>query len=165
MSFLPSEHSQKQLPPGTVEPVFCWTCGKPYHGKLATDRRVHKLHHRRALTARAALAGPGPLAFPVTRAEWKNLEDPQFRCVDDPVESALRDWWWHFAQSLATVGYNLKRHCSWQTYVRIQLSDENHWFWHGRDVMRTLIAQFGEPIWYWRPVSELRRCKCRRARR
>ena len=171
MSFLPSEHSQKQLPPGTVEPVLCWDCGKPYRGKLATDRRVHKLHHRRAVTARAALAGVGREPLPVTRAEWAQLK----RRLDtgDPVEDALRQIWLEYARSLAP-DYDVKRHISWPTWVCIQLGDDvgtdtfNAVLFprFDRDVRNALTARFGEPILYYRSAADLlRRYKRGRARR
>jgi hypothetical protein len=160
-----TETLPRQDQPSGDEPVLCWSCGKPYRGNLAVDRRVHKDHHRRALTARVSLAGVGPLPFPATRAEWKDLEDPQSRSASDPVEAALRDWWWDFARSLATVSYNLKRHCSWHDYVRMRLADEVEWLWWGRDVMRALKAEFGTPIYYMRPISDLRRAGRRRTRR
>jgi hypothetical protein len=171
MSFLPSEYPQKQLPPGTVEPVFCWTCGKPYRGKLATDRRVHKLHHRRALTARAALAGVGPRPLPVTRAEWAQLEKRE--STGDPVEDALLQMWLEYARSLAP-DYDVRRHWSWPMFVCIELgrdvgtSHEDQVLFPRFDlhIREALIARFGEPILYCQSVADLmRRYKRGRARR
>ena len=154
-----------------AEHTICRTCGKPYRGNLAVDRRVHKDHHRRELTARVALAGVGPLPLPITRAEWAELESRAGSWPYRDAEEALYRLWLEYARSL-TADYDVRRHINWPIWVCIQL---------GRDIgtshadqilvprfdpgiRKSLIARFGGPILYYRSMSDLRRAGRRRAR-
>jgi hypothetical protein len=150
-----TETLPRQDQPSGDDPVLCWICGRPHLRKLATDRCVHKLHDRAALTARAALAGVGPRPLPVTQAEWEQLAQVCQQDGEDLVEYAKRRFWWLFARSLAASGYDLPRHVDWHICVRMELADETNWLLFGPDAMRALIARFGEPLYYRRTVPDL----------
>jgi hypothetical protein len=180
MSLLLSEPDRKQVPPSAPtsgaasrdERTICWDCGKRYSGHLATDRRVHKDHHRRALTAPAELAGVGPLPLPITRTEWAELEKRAGGWSPNCVEEAIHRLWLEYARSLSP-DYDVKRHIDWRTWVLIQLgrdigtSDEDQVLFprFDLDIRKSLIARFGEPILYYGSISDLRRARRRRARR
>jgi hypothetical protein len=154
-----------------AEHIICWNCRKPYRGNLAVDCQIHKDHHRRALTARAALAGVGPLPLPITRTEWAELEKRAGSWPYRDAEEAQYRMWLEYARSLSP-DYDVRRQISWPIWVCIQL---------GRDIgtshadqilvprfdpgiRKSLIARFGGPILYYRSMSDLRRAGRRRAR-
>jgi hypothetical protein len=156
-----------------AEHTICWTCGKLYRGDRRQDCRVHKDHHRRALTARVALASVGPLPLPITRTEWQQLEQQARHDGGDPVENALRQMWLEYARSLSP-DYDVKLHIDWRTWVLIELGRDVgtdtfnavQFSRFNRDVREALTARFGKPITYYRSIGDLRRCgKRRRARR
>ena len=114
----------------------CEVCGQTFCDDLASDRRIHKRRHDRAVAAQTVLRGVGPCKLPINYLAREKLKGMYH---DDATRHFLYTMWSHYARSLDSMDFNLRKHPDWQQYARAYLAHERH----DAVVVSCLASEFG----------------------